>query len=326
MTGPGTPTQPNTQPPNPHVARVVPRGPLHIPRRRRRLPGVPGLLPNEREIWARRQSRLYLAISTIPLVLGLAVLVALHLWLGDTVGIVQWILMVVLVVLILRWPSPFLWRWFFTVYFLTNQRVIKQTGFFDRVYNEAVLKNIIDVTVELPNFLDKLLGIGSIDVVTLATTILMPGLAEAHELADLIRTGAAEPRLRPTPHASRRRAADAPTAQRARRADRICRSRHPYPRSHRPRSTQGSPNFIRRTIPMQFIEGEHVIELVYRHWIMLLRNQIPAILILIATIVIGVCVAIGGGGSLARRRHRGGSARQRRATDCRPTSTGPTTC
>jgi membrane protein YdbS with pleckstrin-like domain len=52
--------------------------------------------------------------------------------------------------------------------------------------------------------------------------------------------------------------------------------------------------FLHRKIPIRFIEGESVVEVVYRHWFVLLRNELIAIALILIGIVAGVLLSMAG--------------------------------
>ncbi|MGZ3667024.1 MAG: PASTA domain-containing protein, partial [Ktedonobacterales bacterium] len=62
----------------------------------------------------------------------------------------------------------------------------------------------------------------------------------------------------------------------------------PMPATPPPRGLTSFNAFLHRKIPIKFIEGESVVQVVYRHWFILLRNELPAIIILIAGIALSV--------------------------------------
>jgi hypothetical protein len=302
VTGPGTPTQPNTQPPNPQVARVVPRGPVPL-RPAAQQPRLPGALPNERVIWMKRQSRLYLAASAAPVALGLIGLVALRVLLGGTLGVVQLLALGLELILVIRWLVVGLYPWFFTYLILTNERVIKSSGYFHKTTEQIVLKNIAQVFVERTNPLVMALGVGDVQIRPIGTPIDMRGLAHPRDVADSILAAQEDANYGlPAAHAATP-AAVAPAIppvplKRVQTSLDDLAKPAPMPAAA-PVSGRVFASFLHRRIPIRFIEGEQVIQVVYRHWIVLLKDEIIPLAVLILAAVGAALLLRGGvGGSL----------------------------
>ncbi len=298
MTGPGTPTQPNTQPPNPQVARVVSRRAVRLrPAARMRL--VPGALPNERVIWVRRQSWLFLVASIVPVVLGLLGVLLLRLWLGNTAAPLVWIATGLEILLFIRWLIVDLYPWFFTFLYLTNQRVVKSSGLFYKQIEQIVLKNVAQVYVERTNPLVMALGIGDIQVRPIGQPINMRGIARPRDVADTILAAQEDPNygLPATPAPAVPAVPPLPLKRAQSALDDLAKP-EPMP-ANIPVSRSMFAAFLHRRIPIRFIEGEQVVEVVYRHWIILLRNElIPLAILLISTGAAILLIRSGVAGSL----------------------------
>jgi hypothetical protein len=297
VAGPGAPTQPNPQPLDWRTAgRVVARGLPRIARPRRQ-PRLPGRLPNERIVWVRHQSRLYLLASGAPLLLGTLGLLLLHLWLGDNQGIVQLLATALLVILTIRWLLTDFWKWCFTYLILTNERVIKSSGSFNRTTEELPLKSVAQVLVERSNPLVMALGIGDLQVRPIGSPIVILGMAHPRDLADSILAMQENPQygLPPTAAPAAGAASAAPKLQSKKLQDALEELAKPAPMpAPPPVSARTFATFLQRRIPIKFIEGEQVVQVVYRHWVILLKNELIALAIFIGGFVLGVVLLRGG--------------------------------
>jgi PASTA domain/Bacterial PH domain len=298
VTGPGTPTQPNTQPPNPRIARVVPRGPVPLAPAWRQ-PQLPGAIPNERVIWMKRQSRIYLIASAMPMVLILLGLVVLRLLLGNAIGPLGVLVLVVEVILLIRWLIVSLYPWFFTYLILTNERVIKSSGYFHKTNEQIVLKSVAQVYVERTNPLVMALGVGDVQIRPIGRPIDMPGLARPRDVADSILAAQEDanyglPAAAPagTPGAAAAAIPPVPLKRVQGSLDDLAKPA-PMPAAT-PVSGRVFASFLQRRIPIRFIEGEQVIQVVYRHWIVLLRNEIIPLTVLTGSAVLAALLVRGG--------------------------------
>ncbi len=313
MTGPGTPNTPNNpnnaNQPNPAnqnaqqpntrrwwrgAGRIVPRG-LPQPPRYRRPPRFRGQMPNERVVWIRRQSLWFLLVTAIPLLLGVLGVVLLHIFLGDSQQLVQVIVAVIVALFILRWVATDFYNWFFTYYFLTSERVVKVQGFFQRTIGEIVLKNVSQVIVDRPNFLYIALNLGNVQVRPLGPSVDLPGVAKPRDLADSILalqenpnygvvgapTTAAAGAARPTEQTP-------PKLKSQKLQGQLDELAKPLPMPAATPITRGQwLHFLARRIPIKFIEGEQIVEVVYRHWAVLVVSELIPIVVLLASIIIG---------------------------------------
>lgn len=291
------PNQPPAQqpqlPPNWRTrARVVPRTRPMIRQPARPL-SFRGQNPGERVVWIKRQSRWLLVATGAPLLLGVLALVALHFWIGEQSQVgrtLQIVGLIVLAILTVRWAVTDVWNWYFRIYILTDQRVIGFQGLFNRRSEEVPLKSVTQVVVERPSPLYMFFRIGDLLVRPLGSPVHMPGVAHPRDVADSILELQANPNYGLPPQA-----APGPAAPRLRvRSKRLqdalddLAKPAPMPATPPPRGLTSFNAFLHRKIPIKFIEGESVVEVVYRHWFILLRNELPAILILIGGIALSV--------------------------------------
>jgi len=260
------------------------------------------LNPGERIVWIRRQSYLFLLASAAPVLL-----LALGLFLLDTLlganlpSIVHLIALGLLALLALYWLLANLWPWFFQFYALTNERVLRSTGFFHRHRVEIVLKSVAQVRVERPTVFYVMLGIGNVVVRPIGPEMELTGLAHPRDLGDSILAMqedpnyALPPAATPTPPP-----VPSVTSQKLQTAlDDLARPA-PMPAAP-PEPPPRAPvfGFLHRRIPIRFFQGESVVEVVYRHWAILLKDLIPALLIVAAGVIGGVLLGMSGNGQLA---------------------------
>lgn len=281
------PNQPPQRPPSWRGrARVVPRTQPLVYQPARPL-SFRGQNPDERVVWIKRQSKLFLLATGAPLVLGLIALIVLHFWLGEQTQVgrtLQILGIIVLALLTVRWLVTDFWNWFFRIYILTNQRVIGFKGFFNRSSEEVPIKNVAQVVLERPSPLYVFLHIGDLLVRPLGSPVHMPGVAHPRDVADTILEMQANPNYG-LPEA----AVQAQVAPRLRvksqrlqaTLDELAKPT-PMPATPPARGVTSFNALLHRKIPIKFIEGESVIEVVYRHWFILLRDELPTIIILVA--------------------------------------------
>ncbi|MGZ6388249.1 MAG: PH domain-containing protein, partial [Ktedonobacterales bacterium] len=273
-------------------ARVVPRTQPLVYQPARPL-SFQGQNPGERVVWIKRQSKWILLATGAPLLLGVLALVVLHFWIGEQNQVgrtLQIVGIVVLALLTLRWAVTDFWNWFFSIYVLTDQRAVAFRGFFNRLSEEVPIKSVTQVVVERPSPLYVFFGIGDLLVRPLGSPVHMPGLAHPRDVADSILEMQANPNYGLPPQV-----AQAPAAPRLRvrskklqdDLDELAKPA-PMPATPPPRGLTSFNAFLHRKIPIKFIEGESVVQVVYRHWFILLRNELPAIIILIAGIALSV--------------------------------------
>ncbi len=290
---PQGPQQPQRAPSWRARARVVPRTQPLVNQPARPL-SFKGQNPDERVVWIKRQSKLFLLATAAPMLLGIIVLVVLHFWLGEQTQVgrtLQILGIIVVALLALRWIVTDLWNWYFRIYILTNQRVLGFKGFFNRTSEEVPIKSVAQVVLERPSPLYVFLHIGDLLVRPLGSPVHMPGVAHPRDVADSILEMQANPNYG-LPEA-------VVQAQQAQAAPRLrVRSKRlqatlddlakpaVMPATPPPRGLSSFNALLHRKIPIKFIEGESVVEVVYRHWFILLRNELPAIIILVAGIAL----------------------------------------
>lgn len=268
--------------------RVVPRAQRTIrPARQRRRP-YRWQMPNERVIWIRRRHWVYLLVPAWPLALSLVALGLLHLLggaLAAVAGLLQLLDLGLVLVLLIRWAVVDLSDWIFRYYILTDQRVIASHGFFRPDRREAVLKSVVQVLVQRPNALLMSLNIGDVIVRVIGTSVDLTGVGSPRDVGDSILMIQENPSGAPSP-------APAPPrvpSQKIQTALDTLAVPVPLPTTPEP----GPPPFfglLQRKVPIKFIEGESVVEVVYRHWFVLVRRLFPAVVLFVAGVAGGMAL------------------------------------
>lgn len=238
----------------------------------------PGQNAGEQVIWIKRQSKLFLLASAWPVLLagvGLAILWQFAGNVPGAAGVLQILGGLVVAALVIRWGATGLWNWTFQYYILTDQRVIRSTGYFHRDRAEIPLKTVAQVRAERPNPLMILFGLGNVAVRPLGPEIHLTGVRHPRELADSILAVQEHPPGSgpPPPPAPQVRS---PKIQAA--INTLAQQQPMPPTPLYTRRRIGA--FMHRKIPIRFFEGETEVEVVYRHWFVLVRNEVfPALLV-----------------------------------------------
>ncbi len=296
---PPPPNNPNGAPPpgqpRGNNSRVVSRrGPALRPSRRTL--HFKGQMPNERVIWIQRKHWLFLLLPAWPALLSFIALIVVVGFVGtnSTAGPFLTILALALfLVMTIRWAVIDLTGWVFHFFILTNQRVIASKGFFQPDRREAVLKSVVQVVVQRPNPVLIWLNIGDIAVRVIGAQVDMPGVWRPRVLGDSILAVQEHPE---DPDAERP-AGPAPTVRSQKLQAALDKLAEPVPMPDAPHPHR-APFFglLQRKVPIRLFEGEQVVDVIYRHWFILVTRLIPALVIFLVGAV---------GGTLLR--HFGGS-------------------
>lgn len=243
-----------------------------------------GQLAGEAVLWIKRRSLLSLVTSAWPIIAGLIALVLFTVFGGAIPG-VQLLLLAGLVILVastIWWVSTIGWQWYFEYYILTDRRIIKTHGYPQRHREEIGIKNVAQVRVESKNPLAVFFGVGDIEVRPIGTPMELHGIRYPRDVADSI-LDAAEGKGRPkAPPPAPPRVAN-PKLQ----ADLdLLAKQEPMPTSVPNRRTPLMA-FLHRKIPIRLLEDEEVVEVVYRHWFILLKRELPAIAVFFGGLVLG---------------------------------------
>jgi membrane protein YdbS with pleckstrin-like domain len=255
-----------------------------------------GQLPGEQVVWIKRQSPWYLLITAWPLVIGLLGLGALVSLLGVGPGaarLLEIVIAVALLVYLVYWLFTGFWRWLFTLYILTDQRVITSQGYFHRTTGELPLKSVAQVLVERMNTLQIALHVGDLMVRPLGTPLNLPGIANPREVADSILAVQDDPSLGAGSAAGG--GAPIPSVRNQRLRDALDKLAEPMA-APVPPSLIRAPfgGLLHRKIPIRLFEGEAVVEVVYRHWWVLLVRELPALAGMALGIGLGLFLRLSG--------------------------------
>ena len=254
------------------------------------------LNPGERIIWIRRQTALYLVATGAPVALLALGLLLLDVWLGAVLpGVVFLVGLGLLALLVIRWALTDLWNWFFQFYVLTNERVVRSRGYFSRDRGEIPLKSVAQVRVERPNVFFVALRIGNVVVRPIGTELELTGLRYPRDVADTILAMQEDPKFG-LPAAATPAATRPPPVRSKRLQSALDHLAEPAQMPAAPVPIVRAPfmGFLHRKIPIRFIEGESVVEVVYRHWFVLLKDELIAIAILLAAVVVSVLLGLAG--------------------------------
>lgn len=247
-------------------------------------------MPNERVIWIRRKHWLYLLAPAWPALLSLLALALIARFFGSSgAGQLFTILALALfLVMTVRWIVVDLGDWVFHYYILTNQRVIASKGFFRPDRREAVLRSVAQVLVERPSPVLIWLNIGDVTVRVIGAQVDMPGLWRPRAIGDSILATQEFPDGPPTAQAA---AAPKLRSQKVQAAlDKLA-----EPVAILPPPPPRRPPFLgmlQRKVPIRLFQGEQVVDVIYRHWFVLLVRLLPALIVFLLGII---------GGTLLRR-------------------------
>lgn len=95
------------------------------------------------------------------------------------------ILLAFIVAIILSIPTIF--NQHYTIYYITNKRIIKQTDIIGKNYDNTLLSGIIDVNVEV-SILDGIIGTGTIKFINsnLNETCILKNIKNPNEIANTV--------------------------------------------------------------------------------------------------------------------------------------------
>ena len=255
-----------------------------------------GQLPGEQVVWLKRQSPWYLLVTAWPMVIGLLGLGTLVSLLGVGPGaarLLEIVIAVALLVYLVYWLFTGFWTWLFTLYILTDQRVITSQGYFHRTTGELPLKSVAQVLVERMNALQIALHIGDLMVRPLGTPLNLPGVANPREVADSILAVQDDPSLGADSAAGG--GAPIPSVRNQRLRDALDKLAQPMAAPVPPTLIRAPfGGLLHRKIPIRLFEGEAVVEVVYRHWWVLLVRELPALAGMALGIGLGLFLRLSG--------------------------------
>ena len=245
-----------------------------------------GQMPGERVIWIRRRHWLFLLGPAWPVLLSGGALALAVRMLGVRPGTaltIDVLALALVVVMLVRWVLVDLGAWVYQYYILTDRRVITSTGFFRPVRREAVLKSVVQVLVRRSNFLLMWLNIGDVSVRVVGSGVDLTSVARPRDVADSILAI----------QESAGKQVDAESARVAVKSERIqaALDKLAEPVQPPPPPEPGAPPFfglLQRRLSIQFIEGESVVDVIYRHWFVLVRRLIPPLLLTVVALTAAI--------------------------------------
>jgi uncharacterized membrane protein YdbT with pleckstrin-like domain len=251
----------------------------------------PGQHPGERIVWRGRRSKWFLLATGWPIPVGLLILQGL--WLarqaiGELAGPLLATGLLLLVLFTLWWGPTHVWGWIFQQYMLTSERAIKTVGGLRRRREEIELGQIVQVRVSQPSMLQMAFSMGDIELRTAGDPVLLTDVAHPRELADKIHAEMGA-HIRKQAQDTLPRVAN-PQVQAA--IEELARPR-PLPAPelvHR----AAPPGMAGRGIPVRLMDGESILEIVYRHWLLLVQQApLPAVLLIGGVLVFLFLSAVG---------------------------------
>ena len=246
-------------------------------------------MPNERIIWIRRRHWIFLLAPAWPLALSLialGILSALGGALAGVAALLQLLDIGLALVLLVRWAIVDLGDWIFRYYILTDQRVIASHGYFRPDRREAVLKSVVQVLVQRPNALLMSLNIGDVIVRVIGTSVDLTGVGRPRDVGDSIL------QVQENPSGTHGTAAATPHVPSQKIQTALDNLAVPVPA---PATPQPGPapffGLLQRKVPIKMFEGESVVEVIYRHWFVLVRRLVPAVLLLVGGVAGGMALS-----------------------------------
>ncbi|HEX9058526.1 MAG TPA: PH domain-containing protein [Ktedonobacterales bacterium] len=257
-------------------------------------PAFRGQMAGETPIFVHRQHPIFLVLSSLPLALTIIALVVVFILrtgsprLDALLFILQFVLVIVGIILLLKWLILDLPDWLFNIYVLTDRRLIDASGFFTPNRKEANLDRIQQVQVDRTNIFEYLLDLGDVRVVTAGAQgdLTFDGIAHPLQIADQIRE------------------AEAGYRKGARTTADVVEPKHPVVKKvlddlarpivvdqpqAQPHRTFGG--FLRRPAMIRYLDNEVVMNYIYRHWFVLFRREIFPALLLIVSVTLGSVLA-----------------------------------
>jgi hypothetical protein len=283
------------------VPRAVPN-PRIIPKRQPPPPVIvssrsfPGQQPNENIFAIRRPSKLYAIGPCMPAAIGLA---GILLWRQSSggAGSIALVVSIALVLISIPFIFRFMTTWMANVYIVTDRRVVKKDGIMSQDLEQVGLINILEVKVEKPNFVAMLCGLGTIGVKPGGRELKLRGISHPRDLADMILLLRYEATVRGYDLPERPAVRNQILKQALDSAD------PPSPNPLFPPPRRPPMNgLLHRRLPIWLSPPESFVEVVYRHWIVLLARELVALGLLILTVLVCLglhALALGSGPTIA---------------------------
>jgi membrane protein YdbS with pleckstrin-like domain len=271
------------------VPRAVPN-PRIIPKRQPPPPVIdssrsfPGQQPNENIFAIRRPSKLYAIGPCMPAAIGLA---GILLWRQSSggAGSIALVVSIALVIISIPFILRFMTTWMANVYIVTDRRVVKKDGIMSKDLEQVELTRIEQVKVERPNLFAMLCGLGTIGVKPGGQELRLRGISRPRDLADLILALRYDATIRSYDLPERPAVRNQILKQALDSAD------PPSPNPLFPPPRRPPMNgLLHRRLPIWLSPPESFVEVVYRHWIMLLARELVALGLVVLTVL--VCLGL----------------------------------
>jgi hypothetical protein len=266
------------------VTRVVPHSRIVV--RRPPPPHVvvssyrfPGQQANENVFAVRRPSKLYAIGPLVPAAIGLAGILLFR-RLNNQTGSIASLLSFGLVIISVPFILRFVTTWMGRVYIVTDRRVVMQDGIASQDLEQVALINIEQVNVEKPNPIALLCGLGTVGVKPGGRELRLRGISKPRDLADMILLLRWEATIRSFEMPERPEVRNQLLKQALDSAD------PPAPDVLFPPPRRPPMNgLLHRRLPIWLSPPESVVEVVYRHWIMLAVRELVALGLIAVTVV-----------------------------------------
>jgi membrane protein YdbS with pleckstrin-like domain len=244
----------------------------------------PGQQANERVFAVRRPSKLYAIGPCMPAAIGLAGIVVFH-QATSNAGTIAFVVSIALVLISIPFIFRFLTTWIGQIYIVTDRRVVIQVGIMSQDLEEVELTNIQEVKVERSNPFAMIFGLGTVGIKPGGRELRLRGISHPSDLADIIRSLRYEAVIRADDLPER------PDVRNQRLKQALDSADPPPPDPVFPPPRRPPMNgFLHRRLPIWLSPAESFVEVVYRHWIVLVVRELVALGLLILTVL--VCLGL----------------------------------
>jgi uncharacterized membrane protein YdbT with pleckstrin-like domain len=244
----------------------------------------PGQQANEHVFAVRRPSKLYAVGPLIPAAIGLAGILVFHAATGSA-GTIALVVSILLVLISIPFIFRFLTTWIGRIYIVTDRRVVSQVGIMSQDLEEVELTKIAEVKVERSNPFAMIFGLGTIVIKPGGRELKLRGISHPGDLADIIRTVRWDAIVRADDLPER------PQIRNQRLKQAIDSADPPPPDPVFPPPRRPPMNgLLHRRLPLWLSPAESFVEVVYRHWIILVLRELIALVPIVLTVL--VCLGL----------------------------------
>jgi uncharacterized membrane protein YdbT with pleckstrin-like domain len=215
----------------------------------------------------------------VPAVIGLAGILLFR-RLSNSTGTIASLLSFGLIIISIPFILRFVTTWMGRVYIVTDRRVVMRDGIMSQDLEQVALINIEQVNVERPNPIALLCGLGTVGVKPGGRELKLRGISKPRDLADLILLLRWEATVRSFEMPERPEVRNQLLKQALDTAD------PPAPDVLFPPPRRPPMNgLLHRRLPIWLSPPESVVEVVYRHWIVLVARELVALGLIAVTVV-----------------------------------------